>query len=162
MIASIKRKIQEANEKYKQAALQSVSSSSQQGETIVNEGTSSRISGTRTGKRSDARLKLDVEDIGIQCLSQFDCLCSCRYGRKCCRRVSIGEIADARASFWGEKDSKLSTTDRGRKIVELLINAKTHQGNDVIFQFALNNNDGITNAKTIICEGTYRLFIIRI
>lgn len=162
MLSNLIKKVALSNAAYKLAASQP-SSSSQQSETIGNEDFPIANSGVKSKKRGDIQFKIDVADIGIQSLNDYLCpSCSCIYGRNCCRRVSIGEISDARASFWGEKECRLSTTDRGRKIFNLLINAKAYDNNgNTIFQFALDSKDGINNTRTIICEGnSYRFFIM--
>lgn len=159
-------KVSIANAKKYDAAAEQSTSSNQYCETINNEGgTSSSLprvpttSSNLNTKRGDRQIKLDIADIGIQKLNDYECSsCSCGLGRKCSRRVTIGEISDARASFWGDSGSKFSTKARGEKNFNLLIEAKCYnQYKEVVFQFALDNTDGEKQTKTLICEGTWNI-----
>lgn len=131
--------------------------------------TISAASTKSSSKRNDYALKLSIEDVGMQDLNDFLCPISCRFGRKCCRRVTIGAVCDQRSNYWGIDGSVTSTKQRGEKTFAFLLDAKTktaslpnynHNNKDIVFEFALDNDrnvNGTTNPKTIICEGMFCL-----
>jgi len=132
---------------------------------------SSKLKRLSSSKRNDIAMQLSHIDIKLDSLNSFDCKKhGCCLGGNCTRKLTVAEICETQNKFWGDKAFVTSTTDRGEKIFKLLLAAKRvderkeseRSKSGYVFKFEVDNPLSICTgkkaaAKTLICEGQYRL-----